>query len=648
MRFILIILYSVSVLSAQDMDKPTIDDILSVKTMGDLQLSPDRRQLAFRLTTPLLDENRYQRDIYVMEVASGNVRQMTTNDASDYGPVWSPDGKSIVFISTRQNGAQLWKLNMDGGEAQQLTDLPQGAGHPVFSRDGGKIAFLATEMEYFPPQDQEVYTALEDRGSYNRIWVLDLATKETEMITRQPYLFLDMDWSPDGTQLAVAFDTVGTDAVSEDHYVGLLDVENGELEFLTETGRQNNHPRWSPDGDKLAWIGCRSKPYGAYLTMTDVWMWDRESSTITNLTGPAQINIGDDGSLASFAPVWSADGSAVYFYGASGAASHIYRVELSDRVVLQVSNCNTEIHQFALDIAGEKVYFSGSRVDQPYEIFSAGFGDRISQKLSDYNHFWGKYPLSGAEEISYPSTNGYMAHGWLIKPWNYSKTNRYPLVVDLHGGPAWRWANAWGGRYLWHVWSSEGYAIFLANPRGSSGYGERYLRGNYKDFGGGDLEDVLNGVNYLVHQGIADSDNLFVTGYSYGGFLTNAAVSQTDRFNAAVSIAGAFDFVSNWAQTNPVLMEVYYGMPWENPDDYARSPLSRIENIKTPILLIHPKEDRAVHYMQGVEFFTFLQKRGVPSELRIYPDEGHSINQPDHMRDYLQRTWEWFEQYRKD
>lgn len=644
---ILCLMLATTLVYAQDTEKPTIEDLLNVSFLGDVSYSPDGSQIAFRKTTPNTENNIYSKDLFLYRIDDAEIRQLTTNEASDTYPVWSPDGSQLAFLSDRRGGTQIWLMDMAGGEGKQITDLPQGVSHPVFSKDGKKLAFLATEGEYVAPDDPEVYTKLEDPDSWERLWVADLETGQVKMLSKNPWLFLDMDWSPDGREIAVAVDTVGTDAISEDHFIGLMDAETGDLELITEGETQNNHPRFSPDGNYLAWIGCRGKPYGAYLTMTDVYVYKMNTRGIQNISGPTQINIGGSGALSTYPVVWDNDNETLYFYGTTGPFSHIYQSDISTKEVKQVTDFGGELHAHAINPITKKVAFVGSRIEKPYELYLADFGSAGAEQLTHYNDWWEKYPLTQGEHFEYRSTDGFVARGWLIKPWHFKRDHKYPLVIDLHGGPASRWGNAWGSRYLWHIWASEGYAIFLANPRGSTGYGERYLRGNFEDFGGGDLEDVLIGVNRLVNQGIADENNLFVTGYSYGGFLTNAAISQTDRFSAAVSIAGGFDYVSNWAQTNPILMEVYYGHPWNHWEAYMRSPANRAGRINTPTLLIHPKEDQAVHYMQSVEFFSFLQKRGIDSELRLYPGEGHSINKIEHKRDYLQRVWEWFEKYRK-
>jgi dipeptidyl aminopeptidase/acylaminoacyl peptidase len=256
------------------------------------------------------------------------------------------------------------------------------------------------------------------------------------------------------------------------------------------------------------------------------------------------------------------------------------------------------------------------------------------------------YGLIPPEKVVLPGHGGVTVEGFLFMPPGHGE-GPVPMITEMHGGPYSRYGNAWSGRYPWHVLAHNGFAVFIANPRGGTGYGIEFRRGVYRNFGTDDAQDILSAIDALVERGIAEPERLGFTGYSYGGLMTNVMISRTDRFAAAVSIAGMYNYVSGMGQSNPQLLIDSYDRPWS--DDlqllWEHSPASRADRMTTPTLIMHGEEDHPVDPRQSIELFTYLQLNGVPSRLVLYPREGHGINEPAHMVDYQTRELEWFRHY---
>jgi len=261
-----------------------------------------------------------------------------------------------------------------------------------------------------------------------------------------------------------------------------------------------------------------------------------------------------------------------------------------------------------------------------------------------------EYDLRPAIKMSLPGADGQVVEGFLFLPPGAGETDNLPAIIEMHGGPFYRYGNAWTSRYPWQVLSRRGYAVFIANPRGGTAYGDEFLRGVYRNFGTDDFTDIMAAIDALAERGTIDPDRLGFTGYSYGGLMTNVVVSRTGRFKAAVSIAGIWNYVSAMGQSNPQLFIDSYRRPWDSDLGlmWEHSPASRAADITTPTLVMHGKDDKPVDPRQSIEMFSYLQLNGVPSRLVLYPGEGHGINKPSHMIDYMGRELQWFDHYVKD
>jgi dipeptidyl aminopeptidase/acylaminoacyl peptidase len=508
------------------------------------------------------------------------------------------------------------------------------------------MAFFSWDTVY-TKEDPVVRARLENPSNFPKIWLVPAAGGEAQKLITDKVFCYHLNWSPNSTQLAYTFDAKGSSLYSEDHQLAVIDILTRENQILTSNDNFANLPVWSPDGQKIAYYAGRSKDWQAYLDMNDIWVVDLKTSKHRNITQNLQIQIG--GAVGPTEPMfWSKDGSRIYFIGSKGGNSNIYQINVEDGSHKQISYFEGEVSTLSLSGDGQTIAFLKSNFTQWDEVYVADITRGEPTVLTDASKDLKSAPFADIENFHFKSTDGVDIEGFLFKPVGYRPGRKYPLVLDIHGGPSYRWGQSLSRYTPWHLYAQRGYGTLLVNPRGSTGYGEKFLHGNFKDFGGQDYQDLMAGVDYAIANYDADPENLFVTGYSYGGYLTNWIVTQTDRFRAAVSIAGGINFLSSFGQNNPILFETYYGLPWENFQAYLEdSPVSYLANIKTPILLMHGQMDEAVDPSQSREFFTYLQYLGVPSELVIYPREPHTISEPLHVVDFLTRSINWFEKHRK-
>jgi len=632
----------------------TVDDLVNRDRVGGAVISPDGTKVAYVLLTPDFEENRNLRDIWMADIATGETRRLTTAKATDTSPVWSPSSQEIAFISSRSGTSQIWVIALYGGEALQLTDMPVSVSRPRFSPDGKKIAFLAARIdenrkkETAKGRDMKVLTALEDRSKWAHIWIMDLDEKKPRRVTTEPYIYEDIAWSPDSARLAFTYDEKGTRGVSEDSHVGVMAAEGGPIECLTGADIFAGAPSWSHDGMKIAYLRDRDVALGAYLNVKDLYIYDTATGAHTCVTAGAKVAVGGYSSIPHTPANWSVDDRYLYLLGAKGATQNVFRVPAGGGPMAQVTGSEGEIYVPTFSSDGQTMAFVMGSFTCVTEVCASPTDRFEPTVLTNTMEPLESFEFRAPERLSFESADGLGVEGFLFYPDGYESGSRVPLVVDIHGGPASRWG-AQIPRYTpWRVYNALGMAILVVNPRGSTAYGARFQKGNFKGFGQGDMNDIMAGVDHVIEMGVADPDRLGVTGYSYGGFMTNCIITATDRFKAAVSIAGGSNYISCYCQCNPVLLRVFYdGPPWGETAAlyFEHSPIFKAHKVTTPVLFMHGEKDGAVHVSQSIEFFRALSEAGATTELVLYPREAHSIAEPVHWRDYMERTVEWFKKY---
>jgi dipeptidyl aminopeptidase/acylaminoacyl peptidase len=613
----------------------TPEQTLHIRSVGDLQLSPDGYHLALTVTDPIKETSRNS-DIWVYGTKSRQLVQFTASEKADYHPRWSPDGNKLAFLSGRSEKTQIYLISLEGGEAQALTDCKTGIQAFEWSPDGKQIIFMAqepkTDEEEKKQKEKDDARVVDADDKPARLWIFDVASKAVRQLTEGEWRISSFCWMPDGVHLiVVATDQNRPEWLTDRLYS--LRVSDGVLEEVARPAQPFGYVQVSPDGKSLAYVGTRLDG----PTAPDLYVMPVGGGKAANLT---QSSL--DRSVSDF--VWKKEGKIV-LQAANGFATSLYDLDLEGNI--------EERRPF------EGVHPSGSFVIGP--DFSAFVGQSATQmpelwvskepgeaeKVSHFNAEWDAISLVEPEVFTYASFDGKEIEAALLKPAKYMEGSRIPLVVLVHGGPAGRWAyrfDAWGQLLVQH-----GYAVLYPNIRGSEGYGHDFVAANQMDWGGGDFKDVMAGVDYMIAQGIADPEHLGIGGWSYGGYMAAWAVTQTDRFKVSVSGAPMTDLASEYGTESAGINAYdtwYLGTPYENLELFQeRSPVTHVKKVKTPTLLLTGENDATDPIGQCQQLYRGLRRYGVGTELVVYPREGHGIREEKHRIDLLNRILSWFDKH---
>ncbi len=646
-----------------DADSLTIAAFLQIPWLSSPALSPDGKQVAYLRRWRDLEEDAYHKEIWLADLERGTQRRISYDDGVVGGLAWRPDG-ALTYLAARGDGeVQVWLNPLDGSEPRAVTDMPHGVGAYWWAPDGERLALLSRGETEAPADstaddqddraDWTVFDRLEHPEEFDQVWVVVAtdegpADAEKHQLTRPPLHPYHVDWSPDGTTLAVTYNERFSSLVDEEQRVGLLNVESGALTRISSPLRHGSLARFSPDGRYVAFFTDRQDSLRAYLNLKDLVVYDTETGALTDLTPTTQLTLGGSGSTPDVAPFWSRDGRRLFVLGARGRDLDLYRVD-ARRPGEPELWLHREGNLGGIDIVGDRLVYLESELHRPGSLWWTRLKrPRKAVLVDSTDDAVAAFGLRPPLRMELPGADGITVEGFLFLPYGREvEDGPFPTIVEMHGGPYYRYGNAWTTRYPWQVLARHGYAVFIANPRGGTGYGAAFLRGVYRNFGTDDFRDLMAACDALVERGIADPRRMGFTGYSYGGLSTDNVVTRTDRFRAAVSIAGIWDYVSAMGESNPQLFIDSYRQPWSGDLQrlWEHSPVSRAANVRTPTLIMHGTEDKPVDPRQSIEMFTYLQLNGVPSRLVLYPGEGHGINRPSHMLDYETREVEWFDHY---
>ena len=671
----------------------TIEDLYMIKFLSRPRISPDGKRVAYVLTN--IDEQRhtYHSALWIVSVADGERRRFTTGPANASSPVWSPDGKWLAFVSERQGEdtslnpqeqkkrgkgkPQIWLLPVDGGEAYQLTFMEHGASAPVWSRDGQYVLFTAQvgpadeETEEGKPLPKvhvidQLWYRLDGVGYiYERrshLFMVERAGGEPVQLTDGDWDDGEAVWSPDGTQLAFISDR------SEERWrwpggdVYVLPIKEkraGELRCLTDSKLGCNSPSWSPDGQTIAFLGS-PKLHGAGQTYLYTQSINADKAEPTCLSRDfagscsdwTNSDLGDEHLAPT--PVWSADGKTLYVLASLSGASRIFGLSAtSNNIEPQVLTPGTmHVRDFSSDQAGETLALLVGDPTHPQEIFVCSTMEKGElRQISHANEaFLAELTLSTPELISYTGADGWPIEGWIMKPQDFDPSKKYPLVVEIHGGPNTQYG--YGFFHEMQVLVAQGYVVFYSNPRGSIGYGYKFSDAVRGAWGEKDSIDIMNGLEEVVKQGYIDEQRLAVTGGSYGGFMTNWLVGHYDRFKVAAtdrcvsnmaSMFGSSDIGWDLGEDN------LDTTPWEGLDKYMHmSPITYVKNITTPLLIIHSEQDLRCSIEQSEQLFTALKWMRRDVKFVRFEGQSHGLSRGGHPRSRLERLrhiTSWFAKY---
>jgi dipeptidyl aminopeptidase/acylaminoacyl peptidase len=636
----------------------TVEEIFKIKTVSSPQISPDGRLIAVTVSEADWDENRMNADIYLVNIGTGKIIRLTYHPKSDLRPRWSPDGNRIAFISSRPSfkdksdraNSQIWVINPAGGEPYQLTNFKTDVIDFRWSPDGRFIAFIAkdtlTTEEEMKRKKKDDAIVVDVDVKHNSLWLFDVEKRKIVKKLTDGITVSNFSWSPDGRFISAVVQKSPVAEYSTYSRILIISLDDTSKRELIPGETGNFNPKWSPDGKRIAFINSFGMKRGDILRQSRLFIIDVDGRNKRNLT-PLDFK----GDVNDFN--WSPDGKAIYLEATYRLYRHLYKVNvnLKNPKFERITNGDAYYSSFSFSKDGKIVAFLKEDVHSPRDVYVASVEKFKERKLTDFNPQIRELKLASVEIHRWKSFDDMEIEGLVYKPVNFKEDRRYPTIVWPHGGPA--SAYHWNFRPEAHMWAGLGYVVLMPNVRGSDSYGEEFLRANYNDLGGGDFKDMMTGVDYLIEIGLADPDKLLIKGWSYGGYMTAWAVTQTDRFKAA--IAGAA--VTNWFScysTDDIqydIEEYFNGHPWEDDNVmkliHERSPVYHVKKVKTPVLILHGEKDIRDPYGQALEFYMGLKKVGVEVQLVMYPREPHSLRELRHRKDRLERSIRWFRRYIK-
>jgi dipeptidyl aminopeptidase/acylaminoacyl peptidase len=654
----------------------TFNDLAKIRRVADAQLSPDGRTIAFTIGDVNVAENRTLTQIYTIPVTGGTPRQLTRGASSNSSPRWSPDGKKIAFTT----GGQIWTMDADGDDKKQITRISTGAGNPVWSPDGRLIAFSSevypdcTTDECNKRKDAEtnaskVQAKVTERLLYRHwtewrnvkrthVFVVSANGGDARQITfgdfdSPPYAAstgVDYAFSPDSREIAFLRNPDKVEAISTNSDIFIVSVNGGAARNITAANKGYDvAPLYTPDGKYVLYRSQATAGFEA-----DRWRIMRHNRQ-TGETVELTRGFDEQADQMTLSP----DGKTVYFTANFRGREPIYRVPLEpdfrQRIATHVRMVAGNGFFSSLNVApdGKTIIAISNSMTSPNEIYTinadTGAVTNLYRANAEMNF------LKRPEEIEWTGAGNQKIHGFLVKPANFDAAKKYPLLVLIHGGPQSAWNDNWGYRWNPQMFANAGYVVFMPNPRGSTGYGQRFVNEISGDWGGKVYVDLMNGVAEVLRKNpYLDKNRIGAAGASYGGYMVNWILGRNNdprfRFKTLVSHAGVYNLESMAGATE----ELYFvnwefkGMPWENPAMYARwSPHRFARNFNTPTLVTHGELDYRVPIGEGLQLYTALQHRGVESKLIVFPDEGHWILKPQNSQFWYGQVLDWLNKYLK-
>ncbi len=676
-QFIVLFLSIMLALQAQTKRPLQLEDMFNIKRVSDPQLSPDGKTVAYVIGVVDKAANRTNTDIWLVPAVGGASTQLTNSPKADRHPRWSPDGKTIAFESNRNGSLQIFTINVATGETNQVTNISSEASGAIWSPDGKQLAFYSAVFPEFsdkPYADADALNKQKQDARDNTKMKARVMTKllyrhwDSWVDDKRQHIFVvntdgtnprnvtpgdrdavppsstfstgdDFSFSPDGKEIAYTATPIPVheESWSTNHDILTVNLSTGEKKQITTNLAADVFPQYSPNGKYIAYRAQSRSGFEA-----DRWqlmLYDRTAGTTKSLTTKFDTNVNEF--------MWSADSKTLYTSAEEKANTPLWSVGIDGTVKKAFDGGNNAEANISAD--GKLLVFTHQTMSRPVEIWSANSNGTNGKALTNVNNdIFSHVEMSEPEYVWFDGANGTKVQMWIVKPPFFDGTKKYPLVYWVHGGPQGAFGNGWSFRWNQQLWAAQGYVVALPNPRGSTGFGQQFTDEISRDWGGKVFTDVMSGVAYMEKQSYVDVNKMAAAGASYGGYMMNWLNGHTDKFKTLICHDGVYNFSSMYGVTEETWFDEWeHGIPWETPDYDKFSPHRYAQNFKTPMLIIHGELDYRVPVGEGFSLFTTLQRKGIPSKLLYFPDEGHWVLKPQNSEMWHITVFDWLKEYLK-
>jgi dipeptidyl aminopeptidase/acylaminoacyl peptidase len=649
-----------------------VDALMELKRIGDPQLSPDGRSVAFSVQSVDVAQNKKPQQVWVVPLAGGSPRQITTEGEANQRPRWSPDSRRIAYISDRGGSSQIWLMDPDGANQRQVTNLSTEANGVLYAPDGKNLLFTSEvypecgaddacnrrnlDVEKNSKVRARIYTDLLYRHwntwqskRRSHLLVVPVAGGSPKELTPGPREVPpfslggpdDYDIAPDGAEVCYSMNADPAPALSTNSDLYVVSIQGGDSRRITATPGADTGPHYSPDGKYIAW---RAQFRAGYESdRFRLMVLERSTGRVTNLTETL------DRWVNSF--TWSPDSTNLFFTTADRGRQAIQLISVNGGAVRMAASGDNELDDMQLTRDGKTMVYTQQTGTSPIEIYRAASTGGAPVALTRLNSATlDSCQLTPLEEFWVDTADGSRVHSFVVKPYGFQANRKYPVLMLIHGGPQGNWGHGWTYRWNAQVFAAAGYIVVEPNPRGSTGYGQKFIDEINGDWGGRPYDDIMAVTDRAVNLPYADAGRVAAAGASYGGYMIDWMLGHTQRFKALVSHDGVYDMPSEFGATEELWFPIWEmgGTPWDKPEDYAKwSPSRYVKDFHTPTLVVHGEQDYRVPYTQGLQLFTALQVLKVPSKLLVFPDEGHWVLKPQNSLLWYKTVIDWIDSWVK-
>ena len=669
-KLITLFVVAIVAVAAHAQHPMTFEDLAGMKRIGAPRLSPDGKWIAYDVSTIDLAANVRKSAVYLMASDGTQSKKITAGEKQDEGPAWSPDGKTIAYVSNADSGAkQVWLYNVATGKSRKLTSLAGGAGSVKWVPDGSGVVFVSDvypDCGVDPDCVKQKDVAAEKAPSKARI-ITSLLYRHWnawQEPTRAHIVYAplsgaprdltpgafdappfslgggdEFDVSPDSKELVYARNTEEHPERSTNSDLFLIPLKGGgEAKRITTRTGADTSPAFSPDG---RWIAYRSQSRNGYESdQWELWLYDRDTQQSKRIAAdfPDWIEWF----------TWAPDSKSLFAIAPRQGKEAIFEITLDGRAMLVDASGGAGAIAVAPD--NKTIYYELSTLRRPNDIYALTRNGKPRQLTHLNDALLASIAMGTTEDLWWTGADGARVQGQLVKPPNFDPSKKYPAIVFIHGGPQGAWGDAWSYRWNPQPFAARGYVILMPNPRGSTGFGQKFVEEISRDWGGKVYTDIMNGVDAFTVLPYVDGDRLGAAGASFGGYMVDWILGHTNRFKALFTHDGVYNLESMYGTTEELWFPEWEfgGPPWEQPEMYEKwSPHKFVKNFATPTLVSHGELDYRVPIDQGLQLFTALQRRGIPSKLMLFPDEGHWVLKPQNSKLWYQTAGDWFDQWLK-